>query len=37
MENKELYASFRANIISYFANTHSPEVNYQIIKQYIGI
>lgn len=37
MENKEMYANCKANIISYFSNTHSPEANYQIIKQYIGI
>lgn len=37
MENKEMYANFTTNISSYFANTHSPEVNFQIIKKYIGI
>ncbi len=37
MENKEIYEICKDNICSYFAKTHSPEVNYQIIKQYISI
>jgi glycosyltransferase involved in cell wall biosynthesis len=37
MENKEMYDNCKTNIISYFSNTHSPEMNYQIIKKYIGV
>jgi glycosyltransferase involved in cell wall biosynthesis len=37
MENKEMYTNCKSNIISYFFKTHSPEANYQILKQYIGI
>lgn len=37
MDNREFYEICQYNISSYFTSTHSADVNYQIIKEYINI